>query len=118
MRRFIAASVVAAACVFASFTASAETVLKAVMHSDVKTLDPIQSAAYITRNFGYMIYDTLFAVDDKFEVKPQMVDSWSTSADGLVWTFKLRDGLEWHDGTPVTADDCIASLKRWSARDA
>jgi peptide/nickel transport system substrate-binding protein len=118
MRRLFAASAIALAAIFASFGASAETVLKVVMHSDVKTLDPIQSAAYITRNFGYMIYDTLFAVDAKFQVKPQMVDTWKTSDDGLVWTFELRDGLQWHDGTPVTAGDCIASLKRWSARDA
>ena len=64
-----------------------------------------------------MIYDTLFAIDEKFQVKPQMVDTWKTSDDGLTWTFKLRDGLEWHDGQPVTAEDCVASLKRWSARD-
>ena len=118
MRRLLAASVIALAVAFASFATSAETVLKVVMHSDVKAVDPIWSGAYITRNFGYMIYDTLFAIDDKFQVKPQMVDTWSTSDDGLVWTFKLRDGLEWHDGTPVTAEDCIASLKRWSSRDS
>ena len=88
------------------------------MHSDVKALDPVWSGAYITRNHAYMIYDTLFAVDEKLQVKPQMVDSWTTSDDGLTWTFKLRDGLEWHDGTPVTSDDCVASLKRWSARDS
>ena len=118
MHRFIAALIAASAAVSVSAAAYAETVLKVVMHSDVKTLDPIQSAAYITRNFGYMIYDTLFAVDARFQVRPQMVDTWKTSDDGLVWTFKLRDGLQWHDGTPVTAEDCIASLKRWSARDA
>jgi peptide/nickel transport system substrate-binding protein len=118
MGRLIVASVVALAAALASLAASAETVLKVVMHSDVKALDPIWSGAYITRNFGYMIYDTLFAVDEKFQVKPQMVDTWSTSDDGLVWTFKLRDGLEWHDGTPVTADDCVASIKRWASRDA
>src|SRR3546814_10719035 len=43
--------------------------------------------------------------------------SWTTSADGLVWTFTLRDGLLWHDETPVTAEDCVASLKRWSQKD-
>ncbi len=118
MRRFILASAVAFAAAFVSPFASAEVVLKAVMESDVKVLDPIWSGAYITRNHGYMIYDTLFSIDDKFEVKPQMVDSWMTSADGLTWTFKLRDGLEWHDGTPVTSEDCVASLRRWSARDA
>jgi len=88
------------------------------MHSDVKILDPVFSGAYITRNHAYMIYDTLFAIDEKLQVKPQMVDSWTTSDDGLTWTFKLRDGLEWHDGTPVTSEDCVASLKRWAARDS
>ena len=118
MRRLVVASVVALIAALSSFAASAETVLKVVMHSDVKFIDPIWSGAYITRNFGYMVYDTLFAIDEKFQVKPQMVDTWNTSEDGLIWTFKLRDGLEWHDGTPVTSDDCIASIKRWASRDS
>src|SRR5882757_9456424 len=92
--------------------------LKAVMHSDVKILDPIWTTAYIQRNFGYMVWDTLFAFDEKFEVKPQMVDTWSVSDDKLTWTFTLRDGLEWTDGKPVTAEDCIASIKRWGAKDS
>jgi peptide/nickel transport system substrate-binding protein len=117
MRRFMLASVTALAAVCAAPFASAQT-LKVVMHSDLKVLDPIWSGAYIVRNHGYMLYDTLFAMDEQFQIKPQMVDSWSTSDDGLTWTFKLRDGLEWHDGTPVTAEDCIASLKRWAVRDS
>ena len=117
MRRFLLASVTALAAVSAASLASAQT-LRVVMHSDVKALDPIWSGAYITRNHAYMIYDTLFAIDEKLQVKPQMVESWNTSADGLTWTFTLRDGLEWHDGTPVTSEDCVASLKRWSARDS
>jgi peptide/nickel transport system substrate-binding protein len=117
MRRFVFASAVALAAALSSAAVSAQT-LRVVMHSDVKALDPIWSGAYITRNHGYMLYDTLFAIDEKLEVKPQMVETWTTSDDGLVWTFKLREGLEWHDGTPVTAEDCIASLKRWSARDS
>ena len=64
-----------------------------------------------------MIYDTLFALDGNLEVKPQMVDKWSTSDDKLTWTFTLRDGLEFHDGTPVTAEDVVPSLKRWAVRD-
>ena len=48
--------------------------LKVVMHSDVKILDPIWTTAYIQRNFGYMVWDTLFAMDEKFEAKPQMVE--------------------------------------------
>ena len=117
MRRFLLSAAAALATVSVVPIASAQT-LKVVMHSDVKVLDPIWSGAYITRNHGYMLYDVLFAMDEKFQVKPQMVDTWTTSDDGLVWTFKLRDGLEWHDGQPVTAEDCVASLKRWSARDA
>src|SRR5919112_2336011 len=104
MRRLLLASVALATLAAAPF-ASAQT-LKVVMHSDVKALDPIWSGAYITRDHAYMIYDTLFAIDEKLQVKPQMVESWNTSADGLTWTFTLRDGLEWHDGTPVTSEDC------------
>ena len=98
--------------------ASAQVTLKAVMHSDLKIVDPIWTTAYITRNHGYMIYDTLFAMDEKGEIKPQMVEKFDESADKLTYTFTLRDGLFWHDGAPVTAEDCIASIKRWSARDA
>ena len=92
--------------------------LRVALHSDLKIVDPIWTTALITVNHGYMIYDTLFALDQKLAVKPQMVDRYETSADKLTWTFTLRDGLEWHDGAPVTAEDCVASLKRWGARDA
>ena len=64
-----------------------------------------------------MIYDTLFATDESGATKPQMVDRHEVSADKTSWTFTLRAGLEWHDGKPVTAEDCIASLKRWGVRD-
>ncbi len=98
--------------------AMAQTTLRIVPHSDLKVLDPIWTTAYITRNHGYMIYDTLFAKDANLKVQPQMVDKYETSPDQLTWTFTLRDGLEWHDGKPVTAEDCVASLKRWAARDS
>src|SRR5262249_40693971 len=103
--------------VFGALPAQAQTI-KAVMHSDVELLDPIWTTAYIQRNFGYMVWDTLFAMDEKFEVKPQMVDKYDVSADKLTWTFTLRDGLQWSNGTPVTSEDCIASIKRWGARDS
>lgn len=73
------------------------------MHSGVKVLDPERSGAYITRNHAYLIDDTLFAIDAKFQPRPQMVDAWKVSDDKRVWTFTLRDGLEWHDGKPSTA---------------
>jgi peptide/nickel transport system substrate-binding protein len=117
MRRLLLASVAALAAVVTAPFAVAQT-FKVVMHSDVKALDPIWSGAYITRNHGYMLWDTLFAMDEHLQVKPQMVDKWEQSADGLTWTFTLRDGLEFHDGAPVTSDDVIASLKRWAQRDS
>jgi peptide/nickel transport system substrate-binding protein len=70
------------------------------------------------RNHGYLIYDTLFSLDAKLEPKPQMVESWQVSADKLTWDFYLRDALAWHDGTPVTSADCVASIKRWTDKDA
>lgn len=97
--------------------ALAETVLRVIPHADLKNLDPIWTTAYISRNHGYMIYDTLFAMDENFKPQPQMVDTWTTSDDGLVWTFVLRDGLKFHDGAPVTGEDVVASLTRWGARD-
>ena len=98
--------------------AKADVTLRAVMHSDLKIVDPIWTTAYITRNHGYMIYDTLFGMDDKGEIKPQMVDTYDVSADKLTYRFTLRDGLLWHDGAPVTAEDCIASIKRWATKDS
>ncbi|MFI5033612.1 MAG: ABC transporter substrate-binding protein, partial [Reyranellales bacterium] len=95
-----------------------QTTLKVVMLSDLKILDPIWTTAYIVRDHGYMIYDTLLALDAKLAIQPQMLDSWKVSDDKLTYTFILRDGLKFHDGAPVTAEDCVASLKRWGARDA
>lgn len=92
------------------------SVLRVIPHVNLTLLDPTWTSIYITRNHGYMIYDTLFAVDAEGKVRPQMVDSWTASPDGMTWTFKLRDGLKWHDGKDVTAEDCVASLKRWSTR--
>jgi peptide/nickel transport system substrate-binding protein len=92
--------------------------LKVVPHANLTVLDPVWTTAFITRNHGYMIYDTLFGTDLQGNVKPQMVDKWSVSKDNLLWTFTLRDGLEFHDGKPVTSEDAVASLKRWGSRDS
>ena len=98
--------------------AAQQKVLKFVPQADLRILDPIATTAYITRNHGYMVYDTLFAMDAQFNVKPQMVDKWEISKDQLTYTFTLRDGLKFHDGQPVRAADCIASVERWAKRDA
>jgi len=109
-----AAAVLALACV----PAHAQKTLRVVMHSDLKILDPIWTTAYIVRNHGYMIYDVLFAQDEKGEIQPQMAESYKVSDDKLTHTITLRDGLSWHDGAPVTAEDCVASLGRWGKKDA
>jgi peptide/nickel transport system substrate-binding protein len=103
--------------VAAAGSAPAQSVLKYVPHADLRNLDPIWTTAGITLMHGYMVYDTLFALDANLQPKPQMVETYSTSPDGLKWTFTLRDGLKWHDGTPVTAADCVASINRWGKRD-
>ena len=92
--------------------------LKFITQNDLKVLDPFWTTAYISRNHGYMIYDVLFALDDKLNVQPQMVETWDVSQDRLRYTFTLRDRLQWHDGQPVTSADVIASLKRWGQRDS
>ena len=99
-------------------TAQAQKALRVVMHSDLKIVDPIWTTAYIARNHGYMVYDTLFAADANGEIRPQMVDKYEVSTDRLTHSFTLRDGLLWHDGQPVTAEDCVASIKRWAAKDS
>ncbi|MES2937200.1 MAG: ABC transporter substrate-binding protein [Pseudomonadota bacterium] len=92
--------------------------LKVVAHADVKILDPTFTTAYISRNFGYMVYDMPFGLDDKGVPKPQMVDRYSTSKDGKLWTFTLRPNLKFSDGTPVTAADAVASMQRWTSKDS
>src|SRR6266853_2562904 len=90
--------------------------ITAVMHSDLRIIDPGFTTAYITRDHGYMVYDTLLATDSSYKIQPQMAE-WKVSDDKLTYTFTLRDGLKWHDGPPVTAEDCVASLKRWGKAD-
>jgi peptide/nickel transport system substrate-binding protein len=92
--------------------------LRFIAQSDLRVLDPIWTTAYITRNHGYMVFDTLFALDSKFKPHPQMVGDHNISPDKLRYSFTLRDGLKFHDGQPVRGADCAASLKRWMARDA
>lgn len=97
--------------------AQTKTTINAVMHAPLRVLDPVITTAHITRNHGYMIYDTLLATDKDNNIRPQMVQDWKVSDDGRIYTFKLRDGLKWHDGAAVTAEDCVASIKRWATQD-
>jgi peptide/nickel transport system substrate-binding protein len=95
-----------------------ESTLRAVMNIELQVLDPQVTTATVTRAMGYMVYDTLIAMDHEGKFHPQMLEKWDVSDDRLTWTFTLRSGLAWHDGSPVTADDCVASLRRWAVGDA
>lgn len=100
-----------------AYAQSTGKTLKVVPHANLAILDPVWTTAYMSRNHGYMIYDTLFGTDAQGKIQPQMVDKYVVSKDQKTWTFTLRDGLEFHDGKPVTAEDAIASIKRWASRD-
>ncbi|QCI65894.1 ABC transporter substrate-binding protein [Phreatobacter stygius] len=113
----LAAAVGLLASSMAALPALAQSVLRVRPFGDLKTIDPMVTSDYMVRNHAYMVYDTLFAQDEHGAIKPQMVDRFTTSADGLTWTFVLRDGLKFHDGAAVTSADVVASLKRWGERD-
>jgi peptide/nickel transport system substrate-binding protein len=91
--------------------------IKSVMHGDIPTYDPIWTTANMSAYHGAMVYDTLFGVDAKDTPQPQMVGKYGLSDDKLTWTFELRDGLKFHDGTAVTSADVVPSIRRWAARD-
>ncbi|MDB5943173.1 MAG: extracellular solute-binding protein family 5 [Ramlibacter sp.] len=115
----LAPAVLVAAAGFGAAPVLAQTkTLKVVAHADLKILDPSFTTAYISRNFGYMVYDTLYAQDSKGQPKPQMVEKHTVSKDGLSWYFTLRPGLKFSDGNAVTSADVVASLQRWGGRDS
>ena len=92
-------------------------VMRFVPQADLTGIDPIWSTAYITQEFGELVYDTLFGFDEHYNVRPQMLESFKTSSDGKSWTLTLRKGLTFHDGAPVTGRDAVASIERWCTRD-
>src|SRR5262249_59561587 len=100
-----------------ALAARGESVLRVREVDDLKGFDPIYTSDYMVREHGYLVYDTLFAMDESFTARPQMVDSVEVSADKLTWTLHLRPGLAFSDGQKVTAADVVASVKRWSERD-
>jgi peptide/nickel transport system substrate-binding protein len=94
-----------------------ERVLRFVPQANLTVLDPVFTTAAVTGNHAWMVYDTLFGVNRAQQAKPQMAEGYTVSDDGRTYLIKLRDGLKWHDGEPVRAQDCAPSLARWSARD-
>src|SRR3977135_2579917 len=96
---------------------AAARTLRFVPQANLANFDPVWGTQYVVRNAAALVWDPLYGVDDKLQPQRQMVESEETSDDGLVWTFRLRPGLKFHDGEPVLAKDVVASLTRWSARD-
>ncbi len=120
-RHFIAGGAAATAAAVAApnvLRAAGSKVLRFVPQADLAVLDPVWTTAYVTRNHGMMVFDTLFGQDIDYQAQPQMVGGFTTSADGKTWTLTLREGLRFHDNTPVLAKDCVASVSRWGKRDA
>jgi peptide/nickel transport system substrate-binding protein len=120
-RRTVLQSALAGAAALAApriSRAAAITTLKFIPQADLSILDPIWSTADVSRNHGHAVFDTLYGIDAKFAAHPQMAAGATTSADGKTWDITLRDGLKFHDGTPVLARDAVASLSRWGKRDA
>ena len=117
MRRPLVARVLACLlCVLLGTIAHAQTdkkVLRVIPSADLSELDPTMGSNLISRIYSQMVFDTLFALDSTLSPKPMMVDKESVSPDGLVYTFTLRSGLRFHDGSPVTTRDVIASIQRW-----
>lgn len=94
------------------------SVLRYVPQSDLTIVDPVTTTAYITRHHALMVFDQLYGLDAQLKPQPQMVEGHNVEADGTLWTFRLRDGLKFHDGEPVRGRDCIASIRRWAQRDS
>src|SRR3954471_1193882 len=104
---------VIAAPSFAISQPAASRVLKFVPQANLTSLDPIWTTANVTRNHAWLVYDVLYGMDAQFRPQPQMAAGHVVEDEGPSITITLRDGLRFHDGAPVRAADCVASLKRW-----
>ncbi|KAA2212181.1 ABC transporter substrate-binding protein [Pseudoroseomonas oryzae] len=107
----------AATLVAPSIRAQAAKVLRFVPRNDLDITDPVWTSTYVTRNHGYLVYDTLYGLDEHLRPHPQMVEGHVVEEGGKLWNLTLREGLRFHDGEPVLARDCVASIRRWGARD-
>ena len=119
-RRTVLRSALAGATALAApklVQAEAQRLITFIPHADLVSLDPIWTTADITRNYSLAVFDTLYGYDAAFNVQPQMVEGQQVSDDGKTWELTLREGLKFHDGTPVLARDCVASITRFCKRD-
>ncbi|HTH50189.1 MAG TPA: ABC transporter substrate-binding protein [Candidatus Limnocylindria bacterium] len=114
-RRDLLAGSLATGLARPAFAQSANRVLRFVPYADLSVLDPFWTTADIVRDHGYMIYDTLYGVDADFTPQPQLAEGHVFEQDGKICTITLRAGVTFHDGEPIRARDCVASLQRWMA---
>jgi peptide/nickel transport system substrate-binding protein len=112
-----AAAVAASTLGAPAIAQSAAKTLRFVPQANLTAPDPIWTTATVAINHGYMVWDTLYGIDDALISKPQMLAGHEISSDKLTWTFTLRDGLLFHDNEKVRAIDCVTSIARWSKRD-
>src|SRR3954447_7520744 len=121
-RAFLASAAAAAATAsprrFAIAQPAANRTLVFVPQANLTSLDPVWTTATVTRNYAYLVFDTLYGTDDNLRPQPQMAEGHQVDQDGKRWTIKLRDGLRFHDNQPVLSKDCVASLQRWMKRDS
>jgi peptide/nickel transport system substrate-binding protein len=105
--------------IFAPAIAASEKdrVLRFMPQIDLVFLDPHYSMTNITRNHAGLVFDQLYGTDSKMRAQPQMAEGHMAENDFKLWRIRLRDGLRFHDGEPVLARDCVASIKRWGRRD-
>jgi ABC-type transport system substrate-binding protein len=116
-RTIIAASAAATLLARPSLVVAANSrVLKLVPQANLSILDPVWTGANVTRNHGYMVYDTLYGRDADFRPQRQMAAGELVEDDGKRVTITLRDGLSFHDGAPVLARDAVVSIRRWMKR--
>ena len=108
-RTFLAGSAAALAAPALAQSSNNNRLLRFIPQADLAVLDPMWTTAYVTRNHGFMVFDTLFGVDSQYRPSPQMLAGFNTEDEGKLWTLGLRTGLKFHDGEPVRAQDCVAS---------
>jgi peptide/nickel transport system substrate-binding protein len=115
-RRTVLKSTAAALAAPSIARADGPKTVRFVPHADLASIDPVWTTADVTRNYSLAVFDTLYAYDAQFTVQKQMVDGHVTEDDGKTWELTLRDGLAFHDGEKVLARDCVATIKRFGAR--
>ncbi|ORB66358.1 ABC transporter substrate-binding protein [Mycolicibacterium tusciae] len=86
--------------------------LIAAIAGEPDQLDPHKTSAYFSFEVLENVFDTLVEPDANLEMRPALAESWIVSPDQLVWTFRLRPGVTFHDGSPFTADDVVYSYRR------